>query len=277
MVFNRQELAKQALWAIQKPFHKDDSWPCRVLTGPAKGCQLTLDIRSQGSYWLGTYDSWILNHLKPISHLLMPGGTAWDCGAFVGYYTAIFRAAVGANGFVHTFEASLNNYNKLKHLLALNNWTNVEIHHLAVGPDHCSLDFAGELGGSSGPMGLSKNYDGNPAVETVRCLGLDELIQEYKIPAPSFIKLDLESAEEQALHNGKVLFSTNRLNILLEWHGTKVLPAISDFLVNYSYNAWDILSYHVEESQCGEKLNPFCLHSYAKSGMSNTLLCIPAL
>jgi FkbM family methyltransferase len=272
---NAKNLAKYILWGLGRPFHTSSSWPCRVLAGPAKGCVLTLDIRSQGSYWLGSYDTWILNRLNPISHLLSPGDTAWDCGAFVGYYTAVFRQAVGPIGHVHTFEASQRNFSSLRRLPALNNWDNVTIHHLAVGPDHCTINFAGDLGGSSGPLDLSKSYQGTPKSETVRCSGLDELIVDYKIKAPRLIKLDLESAEEQALHNGHTLFSTHRPVVILEWHGEGVLDAISRFLDIYQYNAWDVLHYQPQEALRSKPLDPFHLHAYAREGMSNTLICIP--
>ena len=56
-----------------------------------------LDIRRNGAYWLGVYDSWILERIR-ISDWLPEGGVAWDCGAFVGYYSAIFRRVVGDRG-----------------------------------------------------------------------------------------------------------------------------------------------------------------------------------
>ncbi|MBC7368931.1 MAG: hypothetical protein H7343_19325 [Undibacterium sp.] len=77
----------------------------RVRRGPAAGVNLQLDVRSQGACWLGHYDAWILSRV-PIMRFLAPGQTARDCGAFVGYYTAIFRDRVGAAVTVVAFEAS---------------------------------------------------------------------------------------------------------------------------------------------------------------------------
>lgn len=271
-----KEISKNSFWGLQRTFRKNDSWPCQIISGPAKGSLLTLDLRTQGSYWLGNYDNWILNRLNPISHLLSTGDTAWDCGAFVGYYTAVFRNAVGPSGSIETFEASSKNFNNLNNLPHLNHWDNVSIHHLAVGPDHSIISFAGELGGSSGPVGLSKSYEGSPSVEAVQCVGLDELLEEYRIPAPKLIKLDLESAEEQALHNGHSMFTLHRPNMILEWHGVKVLDSIARFLDIYQYSAWDVINYHHDVSLRGKRIDPKSLEKMASSGMSNTLICLPA-
>lgn len=270
-----KEIPKHLLWGLQRPFRKHDSWPLRIISGPAKGSLLTLDLRTQGSYWLGTYDNWILNRLNPISHLLSTGETAWDCGAFVGFYTAVFRNAVGPTGSIETFEASSKNFNNLNNLPHLNNWNNVSIHHLAVGPDHSNINFAGELGGSSGPVGLSKTYEGAPSTESVQCAGLDELLEEYRIPVPRLIKLDLESAEEQALHNGHLLFTRHRPNMILEWHGMQVLDSIARFLDIYKYSAWDVVNYQSNPSLRRKQINPKNLEKEAKSGISNTLICLP--
>src|SRR5262249_28896647 len=86
--------------------------PLTVLSGPARGVRLMLDVRSQGSYWIGTYDRWITDRL-PMRNFLRPGDTAWDCGAFVGYYTVIFRRLVGRHGSVFSFEASGRNFGQV--------------------------------------------------------------------------------------------------------------------------------------------------------------------
>src|SRR5204863_6600635 len=88
---------KQVLWHVLRPFHRASSWPIKVRRGPAKGTKLVLDLRQHGSYWLGVYDNWILQHIR-IQDWLPCGGIAWDCGAYTGYYTAIFRRVVGSQG-----------------------------------------------------------------------------------------------------------------------------------------------------------------------------------
>src|SRR5690242_20385110 len=94
---------KHTVWHILRPFHRASAWPMKVRSGPAQGAVLVLDVRQNGAYWLGTYDDWILSHIR-IQDWLPQGGIAWDCGAYIGYYSAIFRRVVGDHGKVIAFE-----------------------------------------------------------------------------------------------------------------------------------------------------------------------------
>lgn len=216
-----------------------------VLAGPAKGAKLRLDLRLEGQYWLGNYDSWIFDDI-PFATLITPGQVVWDCGAYVGFYSAIFRKLVGSSGEVHTFEAAKPNYDRLRELPAINGWTNVHVHHMAVGPAHSMLEFVENLGGSSGPYGLSKTYEEGARLEISRvaCAGVDELVYERGIAAPDFVKFDLESAEEFALHNGERTFREKRPIILLELHGPAAKRAAGEFLERYDYEAVRVGDYH---------------------------------
>lgn len=213
----------------------------RVWGGPAKGVRMKIDIRLGASYLKGDYDQWIFDRVK-LPEIVKPGMIAWDCGAFYGYYAAIFRKLVGPSGKVEVFEASGTNYEVVSSLPRLNGWENVHVHQLAVGPDHSTIQFTRNLGGSSGPFGLSKTYDETQQIELedVICCGVDELIEERGIPAPDIIKFDLESAEVFALHNGHHLFTRKRPLILLELHGIAALDAAGDFLDKYDYHAYSV-------------------------------------
>lgn len=264
-----KKLAKNITWQILRPFHNNHFWPMSVLNGPAKGVKLNLDVRVNGAYWIGNYDKWILDRLQ-LQRWLKPGGVAWDCGAYVGYYASIFRTIVGTTGKVEVFEASAKNHARLAELPKINSWQNIIIHNLAVGSDHAVIKFAGDLGGSSGPAGMSKDVPLNTTVESVQCCGVDELIYERGISEPDFIKFDLETAEEFALHNGHVLFSTKRPVILLELHGLAVLPAVANFLKKYNYQGWNILEFDDVKAQ------PLLDEQDLRSRItSNTIVCLP--
>ena len=209
----------------------------KVLSGPAKGAKLRLDIRKEGSYWLGNYDRWIFDAI-PFNKIIKPGFIIWDCGAYVGYYTAAFRKIIGDKGLIHVFEASNNNYERLKFLPKLNNWDNVKILNMAVGPEHTTLQFVNNLGGANGPYNLSKTYAqsiNELDIEIIRSCGVDELVYELGIEAPDFIKFDLETGEEFALHNGGKVFREKRPLVLLELHGEKAKEAAGLFFEKYNY------------------------------------------
>lgn len=237
----------------------------KVLTGPAKGSLLNLDLRKEGSYWLGTYDSWILDRV-PLNRLVMPGDTAWDCGAYVGYYTAIFRNLVGTSGQVVSVEASSINYRNLAGVALENKWENVDFLNLAIGPENSTIDFAGSELGSAGPIGLIEGSRSaiKAGIEQVRCYGVDELISEKNVSIPNFIKFDLETGEIFALSNGADLFGTYRPIILLELHGTEALAAALAFSKNFDYRIADVYSLPLYKRDRRYDDNSFWLSEYSR-------------
>src|SRR5690606_8653843 len=108
-----KKVVKEVLYRLLPK--KDGYSKLKVMGGPAKGAYLTLDVRKEGSYWVGNYDQWIFDAI-PFDEMIKPGDVVWDCGAYVGYYSAYFRKLVGEKGKVHTFEASRDNYSRLKYM-----------------------------------------------------------------------------------------------------------------------------------------------------------------
>ena len=101
-----------------------DRIPLRIQDGHAKGGKIGIDIRDNYQYYSGKYDSWFLNNLD-FSKYIKKGAICWDCGSYIGYYTAIFRNYAGISGEVHTFEASPKNFKIVQQLSELNSWKNV--------------------------------------------------------------------------------------------------------------------------------------------------------
>jgi FkbM family methyltransferase len=241
----------------------------RVLTGPAAGVKLRLDLRKEGSYFLGNYDKWIFDRVD-LKNIIKPGMVIWDCGSYIGYYTAVFRKIVGDSGYIYTFEASKKNYEIVKTLPGLNNWKNISVLNLAVGPDHTTIKFANNLGGSNGPVGLTKEYNtDNIEVEEIQCCGVDELVYEMNIKAPDLIKFDLETAEEYALHNGENVFTKKRPKILLELHGRKAMNAAAEFIEKYNYSAVSVWSMPSLEDRYSKQ------SLMASAGVPHMLYCWP--
>lgn len=190
------------------------------MTGPARGTKIRVDFRTESSYWLGTYDRKILSHLMRV---IQPGQTVYDCGPYIGAYTATMRNAVGPNGKVFAFEASSLNYQRVAMLPKWNGWSNVQVEHLAIGDAHATVRFASNLGAASGPIdmpGKELKLD-QVNIETVACSGVDELVYERGFPPPDFLKFDLETGEGFALLNGERLWSEKRPTVLVELHKNK--------------------------------------------------------
>ena len=234
-----KKIVKKITWGLISGVRgRTHSW-FPVLAGPARGAWLHLDLRIQGSYFLGTYDRWIYERV-PLGHFLGAGEAAWDCGAFVGYYAAIFRKLVGPGGEVLVFEASRANYEALRPMPGRNGWKNVHIFNEAVGPDNTRLKFANNRGGSSGPIGLGKTFDlkeGELETIEVKSLGIDEVLKTRATRPPQLIKLDLETGEIHALKNGPRVFGKIRPVVMLELHGEEAGKAANQWMKEFDYDA----------------------------------------
>jgi FkbM family methyltransferase len=235
-------LTKRALWQLLKDH--DGFTRVKVLSGPSQGAQLIVDIRTEASYWLGLYDRKILS---AIVRLLKPGQTAYDCGAFLGYYAVAMRKVVGESGKVLLFEGSRNNYSRAAKVPEINSWKNVDVHHLAIGEAHTRIGFIGNQGAASGPASKwgDKTKHLVKSVETVECSGIDELVYERGFAPPNFLKLDLETAEKYALLNGSRVWREHKPIVLVELHkGDEERPpafeAAEEFLRRFSYYGIEI-------------------------------------
>ncbi len=237
LTFYCKEIIKKILWKLLYAITGKKSLLLPVITGFVRGTKLNLDLRHQGAYFLGSYDKWIFDRV-PLHRFLRRGDGAWDCGAFAGYYAAVFRKLAGPAGEVLVFEASLTNYEALKVIPKANQWGNVHIFHEAVGPEKTHLDFVNDRGGASGPLGLEKvPLAASKGKETirVRSRGIDEILETHAKRPPRLIKLDLETGEIYALKNGSTVFGSHRPVILLELHGLEACEAAEEWRRKYDY------------------------------------------
>jgi FkbM family methyltransferase len=228
---------KRVLWQLLK--NNEGFTPVKVFSGPSRGTRLIIDIRTEASYWLGSYDRKLLSI---ITQLLKPGQIAYDCGAFLGYYAAAMRKAVGNSGKVFLFEGSSVNFSRAVRLPEMNGWENVEVHHLAVGKAHSHIRFVSDQGAASGPASKWENNCNRPSglIETIECAGIDELVYERGFAPPNFLKLDLETAERYALLNGARLWREKKPTVLVELHGSETFEVAEEFLRRFSYSGIEI-------------------------------------
>ena len=240
--FRAKTFLKGILWHLLRD--DDGLRDVRTLSGPCRGTRLRIDIRSESAYWLGSYDRGIVNRIR---RWVDPGAVAWDCGSFLGYYGAALRRAVGDSGEVHLFEASSINFHRAQQLPLRNRWSNVHVHHMAIGLDHAVVRFDSARAAASGPVDVpGKTAQADAVLEEVSSSGLDELIDERGFRPPAFIKFDLEGAECFALRNGARMFREIRPTLLIELHRTgsdRIPPAfeaVIEFLRECRYRAMEV-------------------------------------
>ncbi len=180
----------------------------RIRSGELRGWRWIAGSSTNGC-WLGTYERQVQQLFRQHVHA---GAVVLDVGANVGFFTLLASRLAGPAGRVHTFEPLPRNLYYLERHVRLNSLTNVTVEALAVAATSGEAHFRTASHASMGGL----RDDGNLHVITA---SLDDLLASGRIPAPDFIKMDIEGAEGAALRGAARLISGSPLTIVLSTHG----------------------------------------------------------
>lgn len=143
---------------------------------------------------------------------LRPGDIALDIGAHVGYFTLLFRLAVGETGRVFAFEPLADTYRRLLHNVMINGFSNVLPLPLAVAkqPGTAFFHINRENEGASSLLG----GDGGEQVP-VQLTSLDNLFRENLSTRPRLMKIDVEGAEMEVLLGAEKWFDRQGPDVVI--------------------------------------------------------------
>jgi len=138
--------------------------------------------------------------------VLKAGDCFLDIGAHIGYFSILAAKIVGHNGKVLSFEPEKNNYDRLRHNIALNNQTNIKTFDIALS----SEDRQGELFVNSDNDGghalwdvrkhpLNEKSRSDLVKQRLTIAPLDKIIQTEPVDRIKLIKIDTEGAEHNIL------------------------------------------------------------------------------
>jgi FkbM family methyltransferase len=222
-----------------------------VLRGAARGLWLELDLLGGGenAYWMGRYDARIL---RLLAALCRPAWTVWDVGACIGFYSAFFARLVGPAGRVVAFEPHGDNLRRTKVNTALNQCRNVTLMNVAVGAPLERVDFVVSgattshvRGAYVGPTATAATCAGGSI--SVQCVSLDGALEQYGLPAPDLVKMDIEGAEAGALQHCVGLAERIRPIMLLELHNPECDAEAWRFARRFDYSITSAASGRVIE------------------------------
>lgn len=153
--------------------------------------------------------------------LNLRGMTIYDVGAFHGLLTLFFASRAKA---VVCFEPNTENHKRLMENLKLNGIKNVEVRKAGVGSrqeTHRMLWSPLMPGGASVDTKTVEELmrAGTPAVEEISIVTLDQEIPQAGLPAPDFIKIDIEGWEIEALRGARNTLELHKPGLFLEMHG----------------------------------------------------------
>jgi FkbM family methyltransferase len=159
------------------------------------------------------------------SDLNLSGMTVYDVGAFHGLLTLLFASRARA---VVCFEPNTQNYNRLKENLTLNGIKNVEVRKVGVGSRAGSCRMVGSPLMPGGASVDGKTIEEllragvGTVVEEIPIVTLDEEIPRASLPAPDFIKIDIEGWELEALRGARNTLEMHKPTLFLEMHGETI-------------------------------------------------------
>jgi FkbM family methyltransferase len=154
--------------------------------------------------------------------LNLRGMTVYDVGAFHGLLTLFFASQAKT---VVCFEPNTQNHKRLTENLILNGIQNVEVRKVGVGSKH---ETRGMVASALMPGGASverKTVEEllrarvKTVVEEISMVTLDEVIPQAGLPAPDFIKVDIEGWEIEALRGARNTLESHKPTLFLEMHG----------------------------------------------------------
>lgn len=177
-------------------------------------------------YWLGTYE---VEMQTTIARIVRPGGVVFDVGAHAGYYTLLASQLVGATGRVVAFEPEARNLGYLEEHLRLNDVRNVRVVEAAVADAAGTAPFATESSGFGGALSEA----GSATVTTVT---IDGLVDAGTLPAPHYLKVDVEGAELRVLRGAAKVLRTSRPTIFLAVHTSEMARLCRETLTQLGYS-----------------------------------------
>ena len=165
-----------------------------------------------GSPW--TQPPWEEDEQRIMRALVRDGDVVFDIGAHIGLHTVLLSSLVGPGGLVHAFEINPRKIPALRE--TIRRLANVTLHTfgladcaatrtLYVPEDQSMASLANWTAGRVGPV---ERLTGR--VETI-----DTLLEKNGVPAPDFVKCDVEGAETMIFRGGAAAFDRDDAPIVL--------------------------------------------------------------
>lgn len=158
------------------------------------------------------------------------GSVLYDIGAHVGYFAAIASSINDGSGHVFAFEPRPMNANFFLKHMEMNGFKNVTLFRAAVATSDGEARFNANTGSATGHLSPQGNI-------VVKVVNVDHEFESGRLPAPDFIKIDVEGGEIEVLKSCHRAIVKCRPKLLIATHGSTAHRFVIDYLVenNYQY------------------------------------------
>ncbi len=196
------------------------------------------------------------------------GQVVYDIGAFHGLLTLYFARQAAR---VIAYEPNSKNHKRLFENIQINGLTNVTVRKLGLGssPQTATLVYMPLMSGG-GSLEPKSNSNATTLSEQIEISTLDQDLATAGLPAPDFIKIDVEGWELEVLRGARQTLAAHRPTLFLEMHGQTMaekkrkVSEIVNFLTETGYR-------HIQHVESGTQIAPPNSHVAAEGH----LYCLP--
>lgn len=159
-------------------------------------------------------NEWIQNELKSNS-------VFWDIGANIGLYS-LYAAKLQPSCRILAFEPESQNFASLCKNIFINKIDRLDALNIAVsgGPAEVSDIYVSELEAGSSVHNLNEASPWSSKkpvfIQKVFSASVDELVNNYNLPAPTMLKIDVDGLELQILGGCRSSYVSNIITLLVE-------------------------------------------------------------
>lgn len=200
----------------------------KIRSGPLQGRRWSLT--SGKNFLTGKYEP---EKTATLAQAVRPGDVVFDIGAHIGYFTVLMSQAVGDSGRVFAFEPRPLNQRFLRRHISVNGCTNVEVLNVSVGDRSGPARLETRTGTGTGHVSATGNIE-------VAMVSVDSLVDSGRLPAPTFLKIDVEGGEMAVLQGALHTLERHRPRMVLATHGDEIDQRCREFLTPLGYTMTDI-------------------------------------
>lgn len=198
------------------------------------GFKLLLDLKEPSQrmiYFFGNYDE--RHEIAMLRKLLVPGDVFWDIGANIGFYSLTASSLVGPRGLVVAFEPGPQSWGALMANIHLNHRTNIYPFKMAVTDDYGWVTLYSRPEIADGGASIIPPPDPSCHSDLCPAVNLDGFGRDFGGAPPTFIKIDVEGAEDRVLAGSRHLLAGPSPPLLLIEMNNR--QTVSDYLQNLGF------------------------------------------